>query len=196
MSFANKPAALRITLLLAIPGYMSIIGFAQQSSVRVGVAVMQNYAGRSVPGNLERDRLVKALNQLKPDKKTHMKVEAVPLNGSSADEVGDEAQQKGCEYVVYTKLTELRNQTDPYQHMPGTIETNPNSQWTAPPEEPEYRATVEWKLAKVGSPGVIDAAPFSTQQTGNEIDTVSQVMDQIALRVADIVKKGAPPMKE
>ncbi|HVO62231.1 MAG TPA: hypothetical protein VMT53_14940, partial [Terriglobales bacterium] len=52
--------------------------------IRVGVAVMENNAGRSVPGNVERDRLVKAINQLKPDKKTHVKVEAVPLQSSSA----------------------------------------------------------------------------------------------------------------
>ena len=47
----------------------------------VGVALLQNHAGRSVPANVERDRLVRALNQLKPDKKTHMKVVGVPLEG-------------------------------------------------------------------------------------------------------------------
>ena len=98
--------------------------------MRVGVALLQNQAGRSVPANVERDRLVKALNQLKPDKKTHVKVVGVPLEGMTRDEIGEEAEQKKCQYVVYTTLTELRNADDPYQHVPGTIETNPNSQWS------------------------------------------------------------------
>ena len=176
---------------------LSICGFAQESAVRVGVAIMQNQAGRSVPGTLERDRLVQALNHTKPDKKTHQKVEAIPLDGSTGDEVADEAEQKKCQYVVYTTLTELRGSDDPYQHVPGTIETNPNSQWNPLQRmDPEYRATVDYKLVKVGSNSVVSGAPFSTQQNGNEIDTVSQIMDRIASQVADQVKKGAPVMKE
>ena len=58
--------------------------------------------------------------------------------------------------------------------------------------DPEFRATVEYKLVKVGSNNEISGAPFSTQQNGNEIDTVSQIMDRIASQVVDQVKKGAP----
>lgn len=193
-------ASLRICVLGLL--LASIFCGAQENAVRVGVAIMQNRAGRSVPGNVERDRLVKALNQQKPDKKTHMKIEAIPLDGSNPDDVIDEAAAKKCAYVVYTTLTELRTGGDPYQHVPGTIETNPNSQWSSrtpsgQANDPEYRATVDYKLVKVGSPGIISGAPFSTQQNGNEIDTVSQIMDRIASRVADEIKKGAPPaMKE
>src|ERR1035441_2283227 len=79
----------------------SIVGVAQENAVRVGVALLQNEAGRAVPANVERDRLVKALNQLKPDKKTHVKVVGVPLEGMTPDEIGQEAQQKKCKYVVY-----------------------------------------------------------------------------------------------
>ena len=174
---------------------------AQENSVRVGVAVMENYAGRSVPGNVERDRLVKALNQLKPDKKTHLKIEAIALSGSTADDVSSEAGEKKCQYVVYTRLTELRNQQDPYQRQPGTIETNPNSQWSSRDADnqhidPEFRATLEYKLVKVGNGGVISSAPISTQQNGNEIDTVSQIMDRVALQVADQIKKTGVPLRE
>jgi len=175
---------------------------AQENMVRVGVAIMENYAGRSVSGIVERDRLVKAINQLKPDKKTHLKVEAIPLNGSNSDDLGDEAKQKNCQYVVYTRLTELRSATDPYQHQAGTIETNPNSQWNSQNGrtqvvDPEYRATVDYKLVEVKSNSAVSGAPFSTQQnTSNEIDTVSVIMDRIALQVADQIKKGTPAMRE
>jgi hypothetical protein len=106
---------------------LSLCGFAQENRiVRVGVATMKNAAGLSVPGNLERDRLVTALNQQKPDKKLHIKVQGVPLDGITPDDVGAEAKDKKCDYVVYTTLVELRSSTDPAMPRPGTIETNPN----------------------------------------------------------------------
>lgn len=174
-----------------------VICLAQEDAVRVGVAVMQNRSGRSVPGNVERDRLVSAINQRKPDKKTHVKVQAIPLDGMTRDEVSEEAEQQKCQYVVYTTLTELRTQQDPYQHVPGTIESNPNSQWSPGQKmDPEFRATVEYKLVKTGSNSEISGAPFSTQQNGNEIDTVSQIMDRIASQVIDQVKKSSTPLRE
>src|SRR5271166_3260112 len=99
-----------------------LCALAQENQVvKVGVAVMQNKAGRSVPGSMERDRLVAALNQLKPDKKLHFKVQAVPLEGMTPDDAGEEAQQKKCAYVVYTTLVELQSSTDPaMQPRPGT----------------------------------------------------------------------------
>jgi hypothetical protein len=177
--------------------------FAQDANptIRVGVAVMENYAGRSVPGTVERDHLVVAINQLKPDKKTHVKVEAVPLQSMSAEDAQQEAQQQKCQYVVYTRLVELRSATDPYQPTPGTIETNPNSQWAnrggdSQIVDPEFRATVDYKLTS--ATGVtVAGVPFSTQSnTSNEIGTVSLIMDRIANAVAAEVKKGQPPMRE
>lgn len=175
---------------------------AQQSEsiVLVGVAVMENYAGRSVPGNVEQDRLVKAINQLKPDKKTHVKVQAVALSSSSPSDAAEEAQQKKCDYVVTTRLTELRTADDPYQRLPNTIETNPNSQWSnqnsrSQRNDPEFRATVSYTLSKAGG-GAVSGAPFSTQESGTEIDTVGAIMNRIALQVVDQVKKAPPPMRE
>jgi hypothetical protein len=175
---------------------------AQENAVRIGVAVMQNQAGRSVSGTVERDRLVRAFNQMKPDKKTHVAVQGVPLDAMSFNDANDEAQTKKCAYVVLTTLTELRNADDPYQHTPGTVETNPNSQWSMPGNargqrlDPEYRVTVDYQLYRVGDASALAGSPYSTQLAMNEIDAVSQVMDRVASRVADVVKKGAPPMKE
>src|SRR5215469_13841243 len=187
--------------LLSLVVLTGLCTHAQDNPIRVGVAVMQNQAGRSVSGTLERDRLVQALNHMKPDKKTHMQVEAVALDAMSGNEADDEAASKKCAYVVFTTLTELRSYDDPYQHRPNTIETNPNSQWStqngpAQRMDPEYRVTVEYKLYRTGG-SEIAGSPYSTQVAMNEIDAVSQVMDRIASRVADEVKKGTPaPMKE
>ena len=179
----------------------SVFGLAQESSVLVGVALLQNNAGRSVPADVERDRLVKALNQLKPDKKTHLKVVGVPLEGSTRNEISEEAQQKKCAYVVYTTLTELRAGDEPYQHQPGTIETNPNAQFGARDPssyrlDPEFRVTVEYKLVSVAGNNVVAGAPYSTQLAMNEIDAVSQVMDRVANAVFGEIKKGPAPLQE
>jgi hypothetical protein len=171
---------------------------AQENTIRVGVAVMQNEAQRSLSGKIERDRLVQSLNHRKPDKKTHVQVQGVPLDAMTMNEADDEAANKKCAYVVLTTLTELRSADDPYQRTPNTIETNPNSQWSmqnnprAQQMDPEYRVTVEYKLFHTGGPE-ISGSPYSTQAATNEIDAVSQVMDRIASRVADEVRKSAPP---
>jgi hypothetical protein len=125
-------------------------------------------------------------------------VQGVPLDGMTATDASDEAEQKKCQYVLYTRLLELRTATDPYQHVPGTIETNPNSQWSSQNArtqavDPEFRVTVEYKLYRVGNSSAVAGAPYSTQLAMNEIDAVSQVMDRIATRVADEIKKGGPP---
>jgi hypothetical protein len=180
---------------------VAVSGLAQENAVRVGVAPLQNQAGRSVPANVERDRLVKALNQLKADKKTHVKVVGVPLDGMTPNEIAEEAEQKKCQYVVYTTLTELRNADDPYQRPPGTVETNPNSQWSnqsgrSERMDPEFRVTVDYKLVSVPGNNAVAGAPYSTQLAMNEIDAVSQVLDRVANAVFGEIKKGTAPMKE
>ena len=170
---------------------------AQETPVRVGVAVMQNEAQRSVSGKLERDRIVQSLNRMKPDKKTHVQVQGVPLDAMTMNEADEEAASKKCTYVVLTTLTELRGFDDPYQRTPNTIETSPNSQWSMQNNprgermDPEYRVTVEYKLFRTGGSQVA-GSPYSTQAATNEIDAVSQVMERIASRVADEVRKSAP----
>jgi hypothetical protein len=184
-------------------GLLSLCAFAQENRViKVGVPVMQNRADRSVPGNIERDRLVAALNQEKPDKKLHIKIQAVALDGTTPDDVGPEAKQKNCDYVVYTTLVELRSSSDPAMGRPGTIETNPNGVWSTPNNpsaralDPEYRATVEYRLYRTGNPDALSGAPFSNRQNMPEMEVVAQIMNQIANRVFAEVKKAPPPMQE
>jgi len=180
---------------------LSLCAVAQENRiVRVGVPAMKNMAERAVPGNLERDRLVSDLNQQKPDKKLHLAVQGVPLEGTSPDEVADEAKQKKCDYVLYTTLVELRTFGDPVQRQPGTINTNPNGVWSqrnpaAQAVDPEYRATVEYKLNRSDG-SAVSSVPFSTQQAMPEDAVVAQVMDRIATKVfADIKKTGPPPIQ-
>jgi hypothetical protein len=189
------------TLVLSVCT-LSLGALAQENHVvRVGVAVMKNAAGRSVSGSLERDRLVSDLNQMKPDKKTHVAVQGVALDGTSADEVADEAKQKKCDYVVYTSLLELRMSSDPMsmQRTPGTIQTNPNIGAGMPGSSPNslnqtYQATVEYKLYRADGTAV-SGAPFSIQQGMSEEVVVSQLMDRIASKVFGDIRKAGPAVQ-
>jgi hypothetical protein len=187
---------------------LSICAFAQENRViRVGVPTMENRSQNGVPGNLERDRLVAALNQEKPDKKLHVKVQGVPLDGTTPEAVGAEAKEKSCDYVVYTTLTELQPSNGSGMPRPGTIPPNPgnptipgnpNGGWnpannpTGRANNPEYRATVEYRLYRTGSPDALSEAPVSAQQMMPESEVVGLVMNQIARRVFGEVKKASP----
>ena len=183
--------ACAFTILLTVPSFSS----AQELRViRVGVPVMKNNASRTVPAIQARDRLVKAFNDEKPDKKLHLRVQGVALDGTNADEVVSQGLTKKCDYVVYTTLIELRTQGDPAEGRPGTIEINPGAKRGAQDPEsaamnPEYRATVEYKLYRTGDPSAISGAPFSTQKAMSEINAVSEVLDRIANSVFAEAKK-------
>jgi hypothetical protein len=175
--------------------------FAQQMQViRVCAPVMKNTAGRSVPAGPERDRLVKALNDEKPDKKLHVKVLGVALEGTDREDVEAQAEAKKCDYVLYTRLMELKTQGDPEEHRPGAVNTmSPNGQRQSPEDaamNPEYVATVEYKLYRTGEATMISGAPFTAQDALADTEVVGQVMDRIANRVFDVVKKrsAAPPL--
>jgi len=53
--------------------------------------------------------------------------------------------------------------------------------------------TGECKLFHTGG-SEVSGSPYSTQAATNEIDAVSQVMDRMASRVADEVKKSITPV--
>jgi hypothetical protein len=189
--YCSMACACVFTILLtassfAIPQQLRII--------RVGVPLMKNNASRAVPGAQPRDRLVKALNNEKSDKKLHVRVQGVALDGTNPAEVVSQGVAKNCDYVVYTALIELRNQGDPLERRPGTIEINPGAKPGAQDAEstamnPEYEATVEYKLYRTGDPSVISGAPYSTRKAMSEVDAVYEVIDLIANRVFSDAKK-------
>jgi len=51
-------------------------------------------------------------------------------------------------------------------------------------------------LEKMGRYGATSGTQVSRQGNGNDIDTVSDIMDHIAVRVANEIRKGVLPMQE
>ena len=64
-------------------------------------------AGPEVSITEARDRLVKGLNQQKPDKKLKLRVQAVPLEASQGNVALAESKAKGCQFVLFSQLTDI-----------------------------------------------------------------------------------------
>ena len=108
--------------------------------------------------------MVKTLSDQKPDKKLHLKLQGVALEGTNPEDFASRGDENKCDYIVYTTLLELRTQGDPAQRRPGTFETNPNAQRPQNPEtaalNPEFRATMEYRLYRTGDRSPISGAPW------------------------------------
>jgi hypothetical protein len=182
---------------------ISLYALAQENRiVRVGVAMMQSQAGHSMSGAWGQDRLVAALNQQKPDKKQHIKLQGVPLEGTGSEEVANEAKQKNCDYVVYTNLVDLQAATDSTMQprSGGTMQTYPGGSLGMPPNNPnntrtgntQYRATMDYRLYRAGDAAAITSSSLTNQQSGPEENVVAQVLSQVANRVFAEVRKAPP----
>ena len=120
-----SPVLARALLFLSLLT-VATIALAQQQPrvIRVGVPLMKNTSTRSVSTEVARDHLVKAFNSEKTDKKLHLKLQGVALEGTDPRDVVSEAEAKQCDYAVYTTLTELRANSDPNTRRPDTITIN------------------------------------------------------------------------
>jgi hypothetical protein len=61
---------------------------------------------------------------------------------------------------------------------------------------PEYFATVDFRLYRAGNSTAIAGVPFSNRQVADEETVVSGVMNLIANKVYAEIKKAPPPMQE
>jgi hypothetical protein len=61
---------------------------------------------------------------------------------------------------------------------------------------PEYFATVDFRLYRTGSPNAIAGPPFSNRQAADEETVVSQIMNLIANKVYAEIRKAPAAMQE
>src|SRR5581483_1798299 len=151
-----------------------------ENVVRVGVAVLKNTSTRSVPLTFERDRLVSDINRVKKPKhsKDNTKIEAVALDSSSMEEANGKARKLGCEYIVFTNLTELRESGDsaPAPH-PGEIRLGRDPMANDPSvgerHEVQRYAVLDFQLYGIGDPGPRVDTSVSDHQPTTEDGIVS-----------------------
>lgn len=172
--------------------------------IKVGVALLKNTALRSVPVTVERDRLVRAINQMKPPKhsKDSAKIQAVALDSSSPNAANAQARDVNCDYIVFTNLTELRESGDPAPlPRPGEVRIGRDPVANDPTvfnrQEVQRYAVMEFQLFRLDDPNPRFDTSASAHEATTEDGIVSMLMDSVANRVAGEIrsKNTRPPMQ-
>ncbi len=186
---------MRRILPLALVAFLIPLLNAQEkpAPVRVCVATLQNSSRHIVNPGWERDQLVRALertNKSKDVKKGKApKIETVALDSSG--EPDTTVEEKNCGFVLYTDLTEVLQAGRPAISVPppGAVGVSGNA---GDPRAypPDLRsATVNYRLMRAGDPEAWDSGLVSAEDRLTEDVLVSQLMDQVANRVASAVRK-------
>ena len=173
----------------------------QTSSVRIGVPIMANTSTRSINRRLQRDWLVQAFQ---PDKKKSKKkaaappevpqIEALALESDSPAGAAREARGKNCDYVLYTKLIEMREPGDPRpRNQPGAVSIGRDPLATYPDvsvmHDPVHYAVVEYRLQRVGESEALLAQSVSGEEHTDENGTVQRLLFLIVDRVKDELRE-------
>ena len=173
-----------LVLVLLIP-----LAHAQDkpAPVRVCVAALKNTSRHIVSPIWQRNQLVRALERTNKSKEVKKgkapKIESVSLDSSG--EADSMVQEKNCEYVLYTDLTEVLQAGRPEVSLPppGAVQvgTNMGDARAYPPDY--HSATVNYRLMRAGNfkpwaEGMVNADDALAEDV-----LVSQLMDQVANRV-------------
>jgi VWFA-related protein len=143
--------------------------------VRVGVATLQNGPG-IVPGAEARDRLVKAINQRKADKNSQFVLEAVALQASSPGKAIAEAREKNCQFVLYTRLTDLTTSSQ-LSSMEGIY-------------LPAFHATVEYQLNHVADGSGFAINSVEAEDSASSRGAVWSALPQVANKASSDIQQG------
>jgi VWFA-related protein len=149
------------------------------TTVRVGVTVLRS-DDKAISATDMRDRLVKALNRQKLDKKRRLSVEAVALESALGGDAIAEAKAKNCQFVLSTLLTDLRTsaQTDLSDLAELTV----------------FDATVAYRLVRASDGVLIAMGAAKAEQTTTLPAVAREAMAQVADKViAEIAKAGSVP---
>jgi hypothetical protein len=163
-----------IVCLLCLPA------FSQDNDViRIGVAALRSGTDK-VSVTEARDRLVKALNQQKPDKKLKLRVQAVGLDASQGSVALSEAREKSCQFVLFNHLTDLLSSEKSLpSSMTGTLDTIP-----------VFNAKVEYQLERVVDGAEYAIGSAKSEEASSIKDAVMGAMSQLAGTVFAELKKG------
>jgi VWFA-related protein len=174
-----------IFILILIPGRLCLPAFSRDAAeVRIGVALLRSGTDK-VSVTEARDRLVKALDRQKVDKKKKIPIQALGLDASQASTALAEAKAKNCRFVLLSHLTHLQTSEN---SIPGATQG-------AIDYVPVFTARVEYELRRV-----IDGAEYAVgsakaEDSSSLRDAVLQAMGRIAHEVTAALDKGGnvPP---
>ncbi|HKW66218.1 MAG TPA: hypothetical protein VJP04_02945 [Terriglobales bacterium] len=186
---------MRRTLSLLVLTVVVPVVSAQEkpAPVRICVGLLENTSRNIVNPAWERDQLVRALERTNKSKEVKKgkapKLETVALESSG--EADTTVREKNCDYVLYTNLAEVFQSDRPAVSVPppGAIQVGTGMGDPRAYPEDYHSATVNYRLMRPGnlkswSEGMVNGDAQLTEDM-----LVSQLMDQIANRVAGEIRK-------
>jgi hypothetical protein len=154
-----------------VPTSPAGVGSTKRSgSLLVGIVQFNNKAGRPVPLDSLRQRLIGNI--------TESGVDAIPLNASSQMEAEAEAKVKQCDFILYTDIAALK--MNKIGGMFGSIAGMQNAVKT--------EAKLEFKLFAVGEQAPRLSSSASAKEEGDE-NSAGTALDSEARAVVTEVKK-------
>ena len=156
--------------------------------IRVCVSLLKNSSREFVNPAWQRNQLIKAFERINKSKDVK-KGKAAPIQAialDSTEEPDTDVRNNRCEFVLRTNLIEVLRMGDHKMSVPppgaiqvGTTVGDPR----AIPED--YRtATVEYRILRAGNPETWASSQVSDEGQISEETLVSQIMNQVANRVA------------
>jgi VWFA-related protein len=154
---------------------------AQENRV-AQVCVALPHGGTAISIAAAGQRLVKALDHEKPDKKLGLSIRAIAVEAPSAAGALVEAKGKSCEFVLFTSMTTLATTYAMSSNGVGIGETD---------QIPVFNTAVEYRLANAKDGAGIAVGWAKGEDQSSLQDAASHAMTQVARRVvADIAKGG------
>jgi len=161
-------------LFLCLPAFTQ-----DKDAVRIGVAVLRSGSER-VSVVEARDRLVRTLNQQKPDKKLKLRVQAVALDASQGGTALAEAKEKNCAFVLFTHLTDLlRSEKSVPSVNTGEIGS-----------VPAITAKVSYRLQRAADGAEWAIGSTKVEDASSVANAVMDAMSQVAVEALNQLKAG------
>jgi hypothetical protein len=184
------------TLLLSILFVSTAHAQERPEPIRVCVATLENSSRQIVSPTWQRNQLIKAFERINKSKDVKKgkaaAIEAIALESTIGPD--PDVREKNCRYVLYTNLTEVLRVGEPQISLPppgavevGTGAGNPRAY------PPDYQsATVQYRIVRAGNLETWASGLVTAHDQLPEETRVSQLMDQIASRVASELRKPHP----
>jgi hypothetical protein len=188
-------------LLLSTLFLVSIIhAQGRPEPVRLCVATVENSSRHIVSPTWQRNQLIKAferINKSKDVKKGKVpKIETVALD--STGEPDSTVREKNCAFVLSTNLTEVFRTDRPSVSLPPPGAIQVGTEMGDPRAYPSdyHTATVNYTLMRAGNLKAWASGIVTAEDRLPEETLVSQLMDQIANRVAGELRKPHPSVPQ
>ncbi|HJQ70692.1 MAG TPA: hypothetical protein VKA70_17085 [Blastocatellia bacterium] len=156
-------------------GAMSAAQAKRPGAVRVGVVAVNNKTDRSPSTDSVRAALISSISS--------GNIEAVPIDSTSASAIEAEAKQKGCDYVLYTDIAQLKKSGSKVGGLLG------RASGVGVGGE-KYEARLDFKLFAVGSSSSQLTSSSTAKEEGAEDVSLMAAADKEAKTVIAEIQKN------